>query len=231
MATHKSHSTAILVFARSSKEEQMQKNINNGIELFNVLTEHTLHTVGKTGIPYFHYTENEQNGDNFGERFTNAIQSVFDKGFDRIITIGNDSPQLKRGHIEDAFHQLDTKKVVLGPSIDGGFYLLGLRKEQFEPTIFRELPWQTSQLTSQLKKHFFANGIQLIQLQWLYDIDDRKDLLSISKLTQSLDAIVLHTILLCLRENYLNFKIGSLPIWDLQTRIPQNRGSPLFHWT
>ncbi|MGB5435124.1 MAG: DUF2064 domain-containing protein, partial [Maribacter sp.] len=116
------HHTAILVFALSSEEEQKRKKIRNGDRLFSALSEHSLNIVAKTGLPYFHYTEKEQVGDSFGERFTNAIQEVFNRGFKQIITIGNDSPQLKISHIQRAAVLLDHNKSVIGPSADGGFY-------------------------------------------------------------------------------------------------------------
>ena len=134
--------TAILIFANSSKEEMKYKAIPKGNILFDVLTEHTLNTARKTGLPYFLMSEKEQIGSSFGERFVNAISSIFELDFDMVITIGNDTPQLKSSDIVRASKLLGAKKSVLGPSRDGGFYLMGIHKSQFDAKTFRECTCQ-----------------------------------------------------------------------------------------
>jgi len=62
-----------------------------------------------------------------------------------VITIGNDTPILKSHHIVEASRQLESKNVVLGPSLDGGFYLLGIHKTHFNREQFIDLPWQNEQ--------------------------------------------------------------------------------------
>lgn len=87
--------TAILVFANSAKEDLANKGISKGEQLFNILTTATLRKAKNTGLPVFHFSDENQIGNSFGERFTNAIASVFEKGFTSVITIGNDTPHLK----------------------------------------------------------------------------------------------------------------------------------------
>ena len=72
--------TAILIFANSAKEEA-NANPLQIVLFFETLTNETINKVKQTGLPYFHFTEKQQIGNSFGARFTNAIQSVFDKGF------------------------------------------------------------------------------------------------------------------------------------------------------
>jgi len=74
------NNTAILVFANSAKAEMQIKPIRKGAVLFDKLTQETLQKVKKTGLPYFHISEQEQKGKTFGERFTKAIQTVFENG-------------------------------------------------------------------------------------------------------------------------------------------------------
>ena len=133
------------------RKSKCRKSIPKGQALFDVLNNNILKTVQKSGLPYFLYTEKEQNGHSFGSRFVNAIQEVFDKGFTNIITVGNDTPQLKTSHLNTAATQLEAHKFVIGPSTDGGFYLMGLEKSQFDATAFLELPWQSSRLCSSLE--------------------------------------------------------------------------------
>lgn len=176
MHNKKENNTAILVFALSSQEEQKHKKIDKGSELFKALSEHTLKTVQKTGLPYFHLTENEQKGNSFGERFTNAIQTIYNKGFEQIITIGNDSPQLTSSHLLEACFHLENGKTVIGPSSDGGFYLMGLHKAQFKASDFERLSWKTSKLFLETAKLLKEHGGELIRLQTFMDLDNKADL-------------------------------------------------------
>ena len=178
--------TAILVFANSSQEEAKHKKISNSNKLFDALTAQTLKTVEKSQLPYFHFSENEQEGTTFGERFTKAIEIVFNKGYDFIITLGNDTPQLKVAHILEAERQVQSNKFVLGPSTDGGFYLMGLSKSQFERTNFKKLNWQTSSLYKQLFDQISNLNTSIFKLERLCDIDATVDVRSILKFTFSL---------------------------------------------
>ncbi len=221
------HTTAILVFALSSKEEQKHKNIDNGNELFEALSKHTLNTVQKTGLPYFHLTENEQIGNSFGERFSNAIQSIYNKGFNQIITIGNDTPQLKASHIQKAAELLAKNKMVLGPSKDGGFYLMGLQRKLFNASTFENLPWQTSRLRHQLRSELSTSIDDLILLEALIDIDNLQDLKIISKFTRQLAFHIIKIIQFIINSNTRFFKIDILCQGRFQSNIHQNRGSPI----
>lgn len=174
-------STAILIFANSSKEELKYKTIPKGSILFDGLTEHALNTARKTGLPYFLISETVQNGNSFGERFVNAISSIFAMDFDNVITIGNDTPQLKVSDLVKASRLIGARKFVLGPSKDGGFYLMGLHKSQFDAIAFRELPWKKNTLTNKIAALIAASNIDIIQLRVLLDLDTNADLKSILK--------------------------------------------------
>ncbi|RTE54851.1 DUF2064 domain-containing protein [Arenibacter aquaticus] len=175
----KHNGTAILLFANSPQEELNNKSIPNGNVLFSGLTKHTLSVVRQTEIPYFHLTEAEQEGNNFGERFVNAIHHIFNKGFDRVITVGNDTPQLRPADILKADRELDRNNCILGPSKDGGFYLLGLHKRHFNAPRFLALPWQTSSLLRSITALFQGLNIRVVKQRVLLDLDNMVDLNSI----------------------------------------------------
>ncbi len=220
------HNTAILIFALTSQEELKRKKIINGGDLFNALSQHSLKIVEKTGLPYFHYTEKEQEGDSFGERFTNAIASVFHKGYKQIITIGNDSPQLKTHHLLKTARVLTKNKVVLGPSADGGFYLMGVHRENFNVKRFKNLPWQTSSLGHQLKKEFSIAQYDLVLLDRLFDIDARQDLYSLSKFLPQLSYPISRIIRNLIETTASFFKIMFFIEGRFQSKSYHNRGSP-----
>lgn len=173
----KKKNTAILIFANSSGEELKHKSIKKGTLLFDYFNKTTLKKVQKTGIPYFLYTEREQIGSTFGKRFTNAVKEVFELGFDKIVTIGNDSPLLKYSDIEQAANLLENCDSVIGPSTDGGTYLIGLKKEKFNAQYFESLPWQTKDLKNTLLQENIKFGLSQITLKYLDDIDSYEDLI------------------------------------------------------
>ncbi|NAS31397.1 DUF2064 domain-containing protein [Flavobacteriaceae bacterium R38] len=168
--------TAILIFAQSAKEELKHKFIYKGKKLFSTLNAQTLATVKSTGIPYYLFTEEEQRGDSFAERFSNAISDVYDKGYDYVITIGNDSPQLKKTHLLESQKQLTKNNFVLGPTADGGFYLMGMSKDLFNKEILINLPWQTNRLNNSLIAYINTKQTTIITLSTLFDIDTVDDL-------------------------------------------------------
>lgn len=168
--------TAILVFAHSATKELEYKPIPKGERLFDALGHSTLKKAKRTGLPLFHFTEKEQIGSTFGERFTNAIASVFEQGFEHVITIGNDTPQLQTHHLQKAAQQLALGKTVIGPSTDGGFYLLGIQQKNFNATVLKDMPWQRIDLFHKISHWFEHVSCELIKLPIFQDIDDTKDL-------------------------------------------------------
>ena len=170
------HRTAILVFANSAKEESNNKSIVHSEELFADLNRQTKQTVEKAGLPVIHLGENEQKGSTFGERFVNAIQYVFDKGFEYVISVGNDTPKLKSQHLLLALRELEEGIPVLGPSTDGGFYLMGIRNRDFSAEEFLQLPWQSPHILHAVLGLLGAKGHQVCLLERLMDIDNEDDI-------------------------------------------------------
>ena len=71
------------------------------------------------------------------------------------------APHLKTHHLIDTLHQLETKDLVLGPSKDGGFYLMGIKKAQFHKKTFVELPWQTNHLHKSIASIVTAKNLEI----------------------------------------------------------------------
>ena len=220
------HTTAILVFANSAKEELVTKSIPKSEQLFEKLTKTTLSKAKKTGLPIFHLTEKEQIGSNFGERFTNAIAAVFDKGFDNIITIGNDTPHLKTQHLKNTVKQLKLGKTIIGPSVDGGFYLLGLQKSNFDVSKFKKLPWQRYSLYNQISRWLRSESSELVKLPVLQDVDNVKDLRSLLLFSKTLSTSLILLIigLLSLKNRLFHKKYHFINLFP--NRCFYNKGSP-----
>lgn len=220
--------TAILVFAHSTHEEKNHKNINHGELLFDILTNDTLAKVRRTKLPYFHFTEHQQCGNSFGERFTHAIETIFDLGYNNIITVGNDCPQLQTRHLLIADEALATGKTVLGPTVDGGFYLMGLNRKSFDKTLFLRLPWQRFGLFNRISKLIKTVSPDLISLPLFHDIDNDADVARLANFTDSIAARVLKKL------RALVFSINTISCEHLQiqkeyyTSIFYNKGSPVY---
>jgi glycosyltransferase A (GT-A) superfamily protein (DUF2064 family) len=221
------HKTAILVFANSATEELSHKPIPNGEVLFQTLTQETLQKAKKTGLPCFHISEKEQTGNSFGERFTNAIQTVFEEGFENIITIGNDTPQLKTTHLLKTKAALEAGETVLGPSLDGGFYLMGIHKSNFDKEIFKRLPWQRFSLFNRISSLLEQTDSLLYHLPVLSDIDTIKDVKRLAYFKNSISSTVLQILMLLLQleKAFQTIEISLFSATFLQQ--PFNKGSPV----
>jgi glycosyltransferase A (GT-A) superfamily protein (DUF2064 family) len=221
------HKTAILVFANSAAEELSHKAMPNGEVLFQTLTQETLQKAKKTGLPCFHISEKEQTGNSFGERFTNAIQTVFEEGFDNIITIGNDTPQLKTTHLLKTEAALEAGETVLGPSLDGGFYLMGIHKSNFDKESFKRLPWQRFSLFNKISSLVELTNSVLYQLPVLSDIDTIKDVKRLAYFKNSISSTVLQLLMQLLQ---LGKELQTIVISLFLTTFLQqafNKGSPV----
>ena len=220
------NNTAILVFANSSQEEARQKAIPQSRKLFDSLTEQTLKTVEKSKLPYFHFSENQQLGDTFGERFTNAIEAIFQKGYEHVITIGNDAPQLTVAHLWEAEKKLQSKNFVLGPSTDGGFYLMGLHRSQFELIEFKKLAWQTSSLFGQIFEQITKTDTTIFRLEYLSDIDTVEDITSILNYTYRLSDKIRYVLLSLLTSPKLKYTERLTHYSFRYSHAYHNKGSP-----
>ncbi|MEP5634777.1 MAG: DUF2064 domain-containing protein [Maribacter dokdonensis] len=218
---------AILVFANSAKEDLANKRIAKGEQLFNILTTATLRKAKNTGLPVFHFSEENQIGNSFGERFTNAIASVFEKGFTSVITIGNDTPHLKTQQLKHTAKQLAKGKSVIGPSIDGGFYLLGLQKSNFEVGEFQDLPWQRFGLYHKITMWLQEESTALVKLPVLQDLDTEKDLKAILSFSKDLPTTLLLVIIAILRVNRSLYYTNQHFFRLFPNSFLYNKGSPL----
>ena len=219
------NTTAILIFANSHGVDAERKNIPQSGPLFKSLNEEIVSKVEKTGLPFFLYSEELQIGVDFGARFTAAIQSIFSKGYDCIITVGNDTPNLSVSDIHQAHTNLIQGKTVIGPSTDGGIYLLGIHKNRFEPIGFRQLPWQKQHLFQETARFFMRRGM-LHQLPRLTDIDCVADIQRVIGHRDSISIALFRLLLSMVRTKSLN------PIYQYRTsnsievNHPFNKGSP-----
>ena len=113
----------------------------------------------------------------FGARLAGAMQMAFDCGFARVAVIGSDIPHMAGAWIKDAFVSLDDHDVALGPTQDGGYYLLALRMPEWR--LFDDIDWSSGRELGQTRDRADKLGLRVNELQTTFDIDDIEDLLAL----------------------------------------------------
>jgi len=108
-----------------------------------------------------------------GERLRSFFAGEFDVGATRVVAIGSDSPTLDPTLVISAFLCLESRDLVLGPSTDGGYYLVGCRPPV--PPIFEGIDWSTPQVLSQTVDLLRDTGLSLSVLPPWYDVDTVDD--------------------------------------------------------
>lgn len=129
------------------------------------------------GNEYYYYP---QEGFNLGERMEIAFKKTFLNGFSKAIIIGSDIPFITGKIIKEAL-EFEPHDAVIGPSIDGGYYLIGFKNEKFLPDIFKNINWSMSNVYEETIKIFKKNKYNLKYLPVLRDIDRLEDLRIIFK--------------------------------------------------
>lgn len=115
-----------------------------------------------------------QEGDDLGLRMKNAFQQVFSHAAEKVVIVGTDIPDLNRGIIEQAIARLDKNDIVIGPSKDGGYYLLGVKK--MYSALFEDIEFSTHSVLSETISKIEKLGLRYSLLPQLQDIDTEDEL-------------------------------------------------------
>ncbi|HSE40783.1 MAG TPA: TIGR04282 family arsenosugar biosynthesis glycosyltransferase [Acidobacteriota bacterium] len=185
-----SNDGAILVFTKGTNPEDVKTRLSDFLspeqrfELHIAFIKDTLEKVRSLPYaPHLYVMGNSefdfrldlpiypQEGIDLGSRLANAFASVL-KQFHRGVVIGTDSPDLPADRIEFAFAKLTEADVVLGPTEDGGYYLLGL--SHMIPEIFQEISWGTNAVLKQTLQKARNHKVALLEPH--YDVDVIDDL-------------------------------------------------------
>ncbi|MGM0424246.1 MAG: TIGR04282 family arsenosugar biosynthesis glycosyltransferase [Thermodesulfobacteriota bacterium] len=124
--------------------------------------------------PEFNYLL--QTGDDLGVRMQSSFEQAFELGFTQAVLVGSDLPHLPAAYIQLALDRLQDHDVILGPAQDGGYYLLGMNSQGFQPCIFEGIPWSTSQVFNLTLKKLEEYQVKAFFLPSLRDIDTLQDL-------------------------------------------------------
>lgn len=115
-----------------------------------------------------------QEGGDLGERMQRAFGNAFQRGACSVVLVGSDLPGLTSMILGEAFGALETHRVVLGPAMDGGYYLIGMKKDT--PDLFSGIPWGSEYVFLRTLERIAQLGLGVKLLKKLHDVDRPEDL-------------------------------------------------------
>jgi rSAM/selenodomain-associated transferase 1 len=114
-----------------------------------------------------------QGAGDLGERLARAFEAAFQAGMERVVIIGSDCPEVRTGDVRTAWKELRTHDVVVGPAVDGGYWLIGLRAPQ--PGLLEGIRWSSDEVLGQTLQRARALGLSIQLLRILSDVDTAAD--------------------------------------------------------
>ena len=195
---------ALIIFTRNPELGKVKTRLATTIgdaaalEVYHKLLEHTVDITQTLKVDKFIFyseqiQENDhwdttiyykelQKGTNLGERMHHAFELLFKKGYRQIIIVGSDIFELTTKNIQEAFTGLDTANFVVGPALDGGYYLLGMNT--LNKSLFEHKKWGTSTVLKATLKNLANEKVALLATK--NDIDTYDDLKKSSEFNQFL---------------------------------------------
>ena len=185
--------SGLIIFLRFPEEGKVKSRLSHtlgdekALEIYRELTRLTLRLASNVSIPtYLFYTGGlpaekdrnnafeylEQTEGDLGEKMTHAFDYVL-QYHQKAIIIGSDCPDIGTEEINQCIQLLDDQDIVIGPTTDGGYYLLGCKK--LYPSIFKSIDWSTSSVLSQTINKIEQQGNSCILLRTHSDIDTEED--------------------------------------------------------
>jgi len=186
----------ILIFTRNPElgkcKTRLAKTVGdeNALTIYKMLLQHTANVVEQVNSDkavYYSvkvrdndiwdttvYQKHQQHGNDLGERMQNAFIRSFKAGYEKVLIVGSDLYDLTPQHIQKAFDNLDTHDLTIGPAIDGGYYLLGMKTLQ--PHIFEHKKWGTNTVRKDTLNDLKDKKVALLEpLNDIDVFDDVKD--------------------------------------------------------
>lgn len=119
------------------------------------------------------YAKKLQQGNDLGERMYAAFCNAFNERYQKVVIIGSDCAELTANLISDSYQRLDDNDLVIGPSEDGGYYLLGMNR--LYGRLFEDIPWSTAEVLPQTMQIAEKMDLDVYMLPELNDVDNEED--------------------------------------------------------
>ncbi len=185
---------ALIIFTRNPELGQCKTRLaktigdESALKIYMYLLQHTA-TISEPikADKYVYYSESIKKNDlwntdvfrkklqigtDLGSRMANAFIELFGLGYEKVMIIGSDLLDLNPHHIENAFEKLNQHDMVIGPSKDGGYYLLGMK--MIHENIFKNKAWGTETVLKDTLNEL--QNIDVALLEELNDIDNFEDM-------------------------------------------------------
>ena len=176
------HQTCILYFSTgnsSSKSFSLKKKKTIAVQ--KLLFNKTLLEIRKTKISFL-ISDGINKEASFAEKIDSAINEAFLRGFKKIILVGDDTPQLSANQLLKAALRLENNKLSVGPSTDGGAYLISFTQHHFKEGVLKDLAWQTDQFYENLLLNISHQKLAFTRLSEFSDLDTESDIQQFLKL-------------------------------------------------
>ncbi len=122
------------------------------------------------------YTYHPQQGLSLGGRMKQAMTRAFADGYERVVLLGSDVPDYPPELVQKALYDLQDYDAAIGPAFDGGYYLLGFRKDRFLPEIFDDIRWGEADVYQPTVQKLNAARLDVLFLPDWNDVDTVWDL-------------------------------------------------------
>jgi uncharacterized protein len=146
------------------------------------------------------YSYLPQKGKDLGERMKNAFLEIFSSGFTRVLLIGSDIPDLTSSTIDEAF-DLEHFDAVIGPSFDGGYYLIGFKQNTFTSAAFGNIHWGSDRVFGETMALLLGKRYAVRVLPEKRDIDRLEDLRAFAEYNRETESADSGT-MLYIRKNF-----------------------------
>lgn len=121
-----------------------------------------------------------QEGSELGERMLHAFETIFGMGYKKAVLIGTDCPEITPEILDTSLDSLQTNEAVVGPAMDGGYYLIGM--DRVYPQLFYQMPWSTEEVLTITLQKLNKDNLSHYLLPVLSDIDTEEDWLKFETL-------------------------------------------------
>lgn len=196
-----SESRLLIVFAKNPEEGHVKTRLaesvgdKKALEVYRDLLDHTLEVAGgcdcNRELWFSRYIPEKseweaagfqlqlQQGENLGVRMKKAFQQAFKNEYQKAVIIGSDCAELTSDILEHAFRELDKCDLAVGPSEDGGYYLLGMKR--FHGELFKDISWSTDKVLQQTMERAEDLDLNFSLLPELNDVDNEADWQSVKR--------------------------------------------------
>ncbi|MDR3042782.1 MAG: TIGR04282 family arsenosugar biosynthesis glycosyltransferase [Desulfovibrio sp.] len=117
-----------------------------------------------------------QLGADLGARMCTALADAYAAGYERVVVLGSDIPDFPHELAQKALDDLDLHDAVIGPAFDGGYYLIGFRRDRFLPGVFDGVEWSGASVYAATMERLEAARLDVVRLPEWNDVDTMWDL-------------------------------------------------------